>query len=93
MGEFRKLSRSTSWRMPEDLYFLLELSREWRSEKRGREFSLGQELLFRLRDSFDTEKDRDWVTRAINSRLRKQVDSKQAIYSIRAIYGRRERRG
>jgi hypothetical protein len=83
-GEFRGLTVSTSWRMPADLYDLLEHSRKLRSEKRGREFSLGQELLFRLRDSFSRERDAvsDREARSINHAIRNDADSRQALYRL-----------
>jgi hypothetical protein len=52
--------------MPADIRAQLESARKARSEKSGRKISLGQELLNRLQDSFDRERDekRDRVTRA-----------------------------
>jgi hypothetical protein len=68
MGAFSRLTAVTSWRMPADIREQLERSRKARSRRLRKPISLGQELLYRLRNSFDREQDeaRDPAMRALN---------------------------
>jgi hypothetical protein len=67
-GQFSRLTAVTSLRMPEDLRQLLEEARKERSKRLNREIGFSQELLYRLQNSFNRERDeaRDPAMRAFS---------------------------
>jgi hypothetical protein len=71
-GEFSRLGTAISWRMPPLIRDRLEESRKVRGEKLGREISLSQELMYRVNDSLNRERNakEDRLTRSINHALR-----------------------
>src|SRR5262245_21185696 len=76
-GDFSKLTAVTSLRMPEDLRQQLEEARKARAKKLNRDVGFSQELLYRLRNSFNRERDeaRDPALRALCHLIGKAADA------------------